>query len=113
MAATVKGTAHLYGIAGTVSNATVTSFQLKKTAANQASTVNESGNVIERRYDDLTDEATISIRIRTDYTIPAIGSTLVYATVTYEVVSASQGETSNGFREVTLEVKKSEGITYA
>ena len=45
MAATVKGTAHLYGISGTVASATVLSFRERTFAANTAQTEDEDGNV--------------------------------------------------------------------
>lgn len=111
MAAVVKGTAHLYGIAGTQSNCTVLSFREKKTAANRAQTENESGNVIERRFDDVTYEASITIRQRTSWSAPAIGDTLTYNSVLYTVTDVEKTETNKGFRESTLNLITSEGIT--
>jgi hypothetical protein len=112
MAATVLGTAHLYGVSGTVTNATVLSFSQRTFAANTAQTEDESGNVIERRYDDTTNEATITIRLRTAYTPPTIGSTITYSTVTYEVVDIERSEQNKGFREMTINLIKSAGISY-
>lgn len=113
MAATVLGTAHLYGAEGTVSNATVLKFSEKTSCANVASTQNESGVVVERRYDDITYDATITIRMRTSYTRPTIGSTLTYNSVVYEVVEHTKDTSNNGFRELSMTLKKSEGVTYA
>ena len=113
MAATILGTAHLYGVSGTVSNATVLSFRDKESCKNTAETMDESGNEIERRYDDLHTDATLVIRMRTSYTRPAPGSTLTYDSVTYEVVDTEKNTVQKGFREITLNVKKSANVTYA
>lgn len=113
MAAIVKGTAHVYGVAGTVTNATVTAFSRDKTTANNAQTENATGNVIERRYDDITTDATITIRVRTGYSEPAIGDTLTYDSIKYIVEKVSEKQQQKGFSEFTLSVKTSEGITLA
>ena len=113
MAATVLGTAHLYGVEGTASNATVLSFRDKASAKNTAETIDENGNEIERRYDDLHNEATMNVRMRTSYSIPAPGSTLTYNSVTYEVVDTEKATQNKGYRELTINLKKSAGISYS
>ena len=113
MAATILGTAHLYGVTGTQTNATVLSFRDKQSCKNTSETLDENGKEIERRYDDLQTEATLVVRTRSSYSRPTPGSTLVYDSVTYEVVDTEKNTVQKGFREVTLNVKKSEGITYA
>lgn len=111
MAAVVKGTAHLFGITGTQSNCTVLSFRVKTTAANRAQTENESGNVIERRFDDVTSEATITIRQRTSWTAPAPGDNLTYNSILYTVTDIEKTEANKAFRESTINLITSEGIT--
>lgn len=113
MAATVLGTAHLYGMEGTVTNLTVTKFDDKLYAANVAITENETGNIIERRYDDFTHDCTLTGRMKTGYSIPNPGSTLAYNSVTYEVVECTKATQNKSFREVTLTLKKSAEITYS
>ena len=113
MAATVLGTSHLYGVEGTVSNTTVLKFDVKQSCANVASTEDESGKVIERRYDDVTYDATITLRLRTSYTLPAIASTLTYNSIVYEIVEHTKNTVNKGFRELSMTLKKSEGVTYA
>lgn len=113
MAATVLGTAHLYGVEGTVSNTTVLKFDVKQSCANVSATEDENGKVIERRYDDITYDATITLRLRTSYTLPSIGSTLTYNSVVYEVVEHTKNTVNKGFRELSMTLKKSEGITYS
>jgi hypothetical protein len=111
MAATTKGTAHLFGASGTVSNATVLSFRETLSPAVSEFTEDESGVVIEHRLDDLTQDASITIRQRSGYTAPAIGTTVTYNTVAYYVVSVEKSEQNKGFREITLTLRKSEGVT--
>lgn len=113
MAATVLGTAHLYGVEGTITNATVLKFDDKLSAKNTATTADEDGNEIERRYDDFHNDASITLRMRSGYSIPNPGTTLTYNSVTYEVVDASKSTQNKGFREVTLTIKKSAEITYS
>ena len=113
MAATVLGTAHLYGLEGTVSNATVLKFDVKQSCKNLATTEDETGVEIERRYDDIHYDATITLRLRTAYSLPAIGSTMSYNSITYEVVEHTKNTVNKGFRELTLTLKKSEGISYS
>ena len=110
MSAAVKGTAHLYGLSGTQSNCTVLSFREKVHPANKAQTENETGNVIERRRDDITKEATITIRQRSTWTAPSIGDQLTYNAVIYEVDDIEKSESNKGFREVTMNLITSEGI---
>lgn len=113
MAAKTKGIAHLYGITGTISNATVLSVSFKDSHKLEDATVDESGVEIERRYDDEQTEGTITIRIRSGYTIPTVGSNLTYESATYEITSVDRTQEAKGFRTVVLSVKKSEGISYA
>ena len=111
--ATTYGTAHLYGISGTITNATVLGFRTGERPALQDETGDESGVVIERRYDDLTTEATITLRMRAGYTVPTVGSTLTYDSVQYEVVSVDKNEQNRGYRELEISLKKSAGVSYS
>lgn len=116
MAGNVQGTAHLYGITGgvaVVTNATVLSFSLDKAHKNTAQTVNEIGNEIERRYDDLHQDGTLVIRPRSGFTPLTVGGEYTYNSVEFEVVSEGRQEESQGFVTLTYSIKKSEYITYA
>jgi len=110
---TTYGTAHLYGISGTVADATVLSFDLNQKCAIEEQTENESGQVIERRYDDQHDEGTITIKIRSAYVPPVPGDLLVYETVSYEITEVGKKQVNKGFRTVELKIKKSEHIAYS
>lgn len=113
MPATVKGTAHLYGISGTIANATVLSVNFKDAHKLEDATTDENGVEIERRYDDVQTEGTITIRIRSGYTVPTIGSNITYDAATYEITGIDRAQEAKGFRTVVINVKKSAGITYA
>lgn len=105
------GTAHLYGVSGTITNATVLSFSLDHSHGVDDNTVNESGQMIERRYDDIIQEGTITLRIQATYTIPAIGTVLVYETIRYEITGLTNAQEAQGFRTITFRIKRSEYIT--
>jgi hypothetical protein len=116
MAATIQGSTHLYGITGgvgVVTNATVISFSLTKAHKNTAETVNEIGNEIERRYDDLHQDGTITLRPRSGFTALTIGGTYSYGGTTFEVVSEGTEEGNADFKTLTYTIKRSEYITYA
>lgn len=111
MAAVINGTAHLYGVAGTIANCTVLDFQLKENFANKATTENESGNVIERRSDDRTSKVTITLRPRAAYVKPAIGDDLTYDNVVYEIEDITHTQKNKEHRAYTLECITSEGVS--
>ena len=111
MATVTRGTAHLFGISGTITGVTVQDFKEKQVNQNEEKTINESGNEIERRYDDLAQEATITIKLRTGYTIPTPGTTLTYEAVIYDITSIERVQQAKGFRMATLNLKKTEYIT--
>lgn len=113
MAAQVYGTAHLYGIPGTVSNATVSSASFEEVCANLGEVVDESGNAVERRYDDLTTEGTLTLIQRSAYTVPTPGTTLTYDGTEYEITKVGRRHEARGYRVVEIGLKKSEGVSLA
>lgn len=111
MAAVVNGTAHLFGISGTVSNATVLDFSQDDEFANKTTTENETGNVIERRSDDITKTASITLKIRSGYSIPAVGTNLTYDAVVYEITKVGRVQKNKEHRTVQLSLITSEFVT--
>lgn len=110
------GTAHLYGIQGgvaVITNATVLDFSLDSKPQNEASTVNEIGNEIERRTDDLVKEGSITLQPRAGFVAPVPGDTYTYDGEEFEVISEGRKETSKGFVTLTYNIKSSEYIAYA
>lgn len=112
MAAITFGTAHLYGIAGTITGVTVADFKVKGKQANFEQCMDENGNVIERRYDDVHNEATITVILQSGFTSPTPGSTLTYGGNTYEVVDVDHVEQAKGARRETYNLIRSQYITY-
>jgi len=115
MSLQVKGTPHLYGITGgiaIIANATVLSFSLNSSNKNTGETVNEIGNEIERRYDDLHKDGTLTLRPRSGFTALVPGGNYTYNGVTFEVVSEGREETSQGFVTLTFNIKSSEYVSY-
>jgi len=114
MAAVTKGTAHVWGIAaGTsaITNATVLSFSLDEEAVNTGTTVNEIGNVIERRYDDITKTGSITLKIRSGYTVAAAATQITYNSILYIVEKVARAEQSGDFVVITYDIKTSEYVT--
>jgi len=113
MAAQTFGTAHLFGVSGTQSDATVISVSKNNNFVLTESTKDESGVEIERHYDDRTEDLSLTLKIQSGYTKPDQGDTLVYETVTYEIVSTNETQGNQEFRIFEITAKQSEGITYA
>lgn len=116
MAAVTKGTAHVWGIAagvGAVTNATVLSFSMDDEPANKGVTVNEIGNVIEKRYDDLTKKGSITLKIRSGYTVAAAATQLTFNSVIYIITKVGRAEQSGDFVVITYDIETSEYITLA
>jgi len=107
------GTVHLYGVAGTVTNATVQSFSNNSTHAQEAETMDENGQVIELRLDDVRQEASISLRYQSAYTIAGVGTTLSYDGTTWIIMGVGESETNGDFRTVDYTIREYEYITEA
>jgi hypothetical protein len=116
MAAVIKGEAHLYGIQGgvaVVEDATVISFSLTREHKNTAQTLDEIGNEIERRYDDLHKDGTLVIRPRSGFTDLDPATTYAYDGVTFEIISEGREEQQKDFVTLSYTIKASEYIAYA
>jgi hypothetical protein len=113
MAAVVKGTAYLFGVSGTITNARVLSFSATDAFGLAEETHNEDGVRVTKHMNDITTTASITIRMASGYSVPAIGTNLTYDSVTYWINSITRNQTNRGFRELTLEIEKSEGISLA
>lgn len=112
MAAVDKGVAYLFGVVtGTVSNAAVQSFSLDQEFANKAETLNESGNVVERRYDDRTTKATFELKIVSGYSMPALGDQITFNSIKYVIETINRAEKCKDFVMINLSAITSEGIT--
>lgn len=111
MSLITHGTAHVFGVAGTITSATVQSFNITEDNQNKTNTIDEDGNEIERRLDDLVSSGSIVIRIQSGYSIPSAGDVLTYDSVNYEIETVDRAETNNAHVVVTLTIKTSEYVT--
>jgi len=114
MAAVTQGIAHIYGIQGDITGVTVNSFRYTETPVNTAEVEGKTGNIVERRYDDLTTEAVVEVTLRVGYDIPSAKGTLFsYDGLDYEIQSIERAEEKKGYNMLTLNLKRSEEITPA
>jgi hypothetical protein len=114
MALDTKGTAHIFGIqagVAAVTDATVQSFSESDSKQNISQTLNELGNEIERRSDDLMTEVNITLRIQSGYALPDVSDVLVYDSIKYDILTIESSETNGAHVVVTLTAKTTEYIT--
>jgi hypothetical protein len=119
MAADTKGTAHFFGIGGTLTNATLIGVNATQEFLLSETTENESGVTVETRKDNRVKRLSVTMRIKTGYSFPAVGAVVAIAGLAdtafngnYEVDSKGQTYTNNAHLEQTLELVQHEGITY-
>jgi len=124
MAEDVKGTAHLFGAAGTiVSDATIVSlnpthrFDLSETTND-----GETGKVIETRKDDRVKEITVTLRLQSSATLPSLGDVLAVSGLVsnlsvfegnYEVDNIGATLQARSYVEIELTLIQHEGISYS
>lgn len=116
MSAQTHGTAHLFGIQGgvaVVTNATVVSFSLKSTPNNRSDTMNEIGNTIEVRLDDIKKTGTLSLIPRSGFTAPTVGAVYTYNSVKFMVISEGREEKNGDKVMLTYDIESNEYITLA
>ena len=111
MAIITHGTAHVFGIEGTITDATVQSFNVTGDHQLKTNTLDEQGREIERRRDDETQTGSITLRIQTGYTLPTVGSVIAYNGINYEVDTVDRAETNGDYVAITLSIKTSEYVT--
>jgi hypothetical protein len=88
MAAVLKGTTCLYGVAGTVSNLYVQSYTLTKSFELNDTVQDETGKTVTARYDGVMRELTVDGIVKTS-DMPEIGAAITFA------VSTDVGATSS------------------
>jgi hypothetical protein len=88
MAAVLKGTTCLYGVAGTVSNLYVQSYTLTKNYELNDTVQDETGKTVTARYDGVMRELTVDGICKTS-DMPELGASITFA------VSTDLGATSS------------------
>lgn len=87
------------------------SHNLKLDHQNKSNTLDENGNEVERRRDDLMKEGSITLRIKSSYSVPAPGDVLSYAGENFEIDSVDRSETNNAHVVITLSIKTTEYVS--
>jgi hypothetical protein len=120
MASVTNGTAHFFGIG----NTTLTNATIQTVAANhefdlQERVDDENGLTVETRKDNRVKNLTVTMRLKTGYTFPAIGSNVAISGLrdnafnqTYLVVGKGQQYQNRTHMEQTLTLEAFEGINY-
>ena len=108
------GDAYIFGIDGTITGCSVQSVQRNKSFANTTEVVNENGNRVHKRYDDVDDAITIELIPKAaGFTEPVAGTKLVWKSVNYIVESVDDKREAKGFVRYTLACVKPQYVNVA
>ena len=114
MAAIVKGaTVHVWGItAGTFASAVVTSINFGDSFNNTGDVIDEIGNVIESRMDDIHTTGSLTLNYETTvFAETAMGGQFTYDSVIYYLTGRTNTLSNAGFAEWSYDFKTSEYVT--
>ena len=114
MSNTTKGTAHIYGINGTVTGLTVQSYTVSSSWANADEVTNSVGEVIAVRYSDKRTNLTVEGLVPTSYGA-AIGDALTFtgngiAFTGGHITQIEERGESKGFRRISVTAVDFENI---
>jgi len=117
MAAVTKGTAHVYGISGTVSNITVQSYTVSRSFELDDKVAGEHGRTITHRVDGRTNEISIEGVLQSSSFSLAIGDRLQFSgnEIAFDgmVTRIEDRGQSKGFSLISVTAVSFEDITYA
>lgn len=117
MAAVTKGTAHVYGITGTVSNITVQSYTISRSFELDDKVAGEHGRTITHRVDGRTNEISIEGVLQSSSFSVAIGDRVQFAgnEIAFDglVTRVEDRGQAKGFSLISLSAVSFEDITYA
>jgi len=85
------------------------SYSSSKTPANVIEIVDETGNRVAARYDDATEELSLEAII-SGGTLPTVGGTFLYDTITWEVTGVDVTASNTDAVKASISGKKSEYI---
>lgn len=107
MAAVIKGETFVFGIdSGVVTNAVLTSINFNSEFANTGQVLNEDGQIVHERMDDLqtTGSATMQFTASNTMDLTDVGNVdqFTYDGVTYWITEISKSRTNNGFAEMSV-----------
>lgn len=117
MAAVSKGTAHVYGISGTVSNITVQSYTVSRSFELDDKVAGEHGRTITHRVDGRTNEISIEGVLQSSSFAVAIGDRLQFAgnEIAFDglVTRIEDRGQAKGFSLISITAQSFEDITYS
>lgn len=107
MAAVIKGETYVFGIdSGAVTNAVLTSINFNSEFANTGQVLNEDGQIVHERMDDLqtTGSATMQFSASNTMDLTDVGNVdqFTYDSVTYYITEITKTSTNNGFAEMSF-----------
>jgi hypothetical protein len=107
MAAVIKGETYVFGIdSGAVTNAVLTSINFNSEFANTGQVLNEDGQIVHERMDDLqtTGSASMQFTASNDRDLTDVGNVdqFTYDGVTYYITEITKTSTNNGFAEMSF-----------
>jgi len=107
MAAVIKGETYVFGIdSGAVTNAVLTSINFNSEFANTGQVLNEDGQIVHERMDDLqtTGSATMQFTSSNTMDLSDVGNVdqFTYDGVTYYITEITKTSTNNGFAEMSF-----------
>jgi hypothetical protein len=109
--ATTYGPAYLFGIDTTLANVKILSDDLTQEHEIDAVVTDETGRIVHRRLDDLTQTRTITARMASAFTVPTKGGILAYRGVNWEVSALSVAQQNADFRVINMSLRKNENVT--
>ena len=117
MAAVTKGTAHVYGISGTVSNITVQSYTVSRSFELDDKVAGEHGRTITHRVDGRSNELSLEGVLQSNSFALAIGDRLQFTgnEITFDgmVTRIEDRGQAKGFSLVSVSAVSFEDITYS
>ena len=117
MAAVTKGTAHVYGITGTVTNLTVQSYTISRSFELDDKVAGEHGRTITHRMDGRTNEISIEGVLQSNSFALAIGDRVQFTgnEISFDgaITRIEDRGQAKGFSLISISAVSFEDITYA
>jgi hypothetical protein len=117
MAAVTKGTAHVYGITGTVTNLTVQSYTISRSFELDDKVAGEHGRTITHRMDGRTNEISIEGVLQSNSFALAIGDRVQFTgnEITFDgaITRIEDRGQAKGFSLISISAVSFEDITYS
>ena len=115
MAAVIKGDTFVFGIdTGVVTNAVLTSISFNNEFANQGQVLNEDGQIVHERLDDLQTTGSCTMQFTATNAsdlIDGANGQFTYDGVVYWLTEITKNRTNNGFAELSFNFEYADHVT--